>query len=239
MLACSNPNSGRGRHASKTHLSLDACWRRRSRCPAPALRARPRQADRRVRARPAAVGADRAHLRHARGAGFAAPRASPIRRSIARTISPIRASLSRARVTVERTPNGDAVLRVTSPTPVNEPYLDLLVEVNWASGRVVRDYTFLLDPPGMPAPTPPSSRSRRRASARHRRRAPRAAAGRAGARAARAGASAAAPATATRVRRGDTLSKIAGEVQAAEGDARADAGRAVQRATRTRSTATT
>src|SRR5688572_24784793 len=56
--------------------------------------------------------------------------------------------LSRARVTVERTPDGRAVLRVTSPTPVNEPYLDLMVDVNWASGRVVREYTFLLDPPG-------------------------------------------------------------------------------------------
>ena len=56
--------------------------------------------------------------------------------------------LSRARVTVERTPDGRAILRVTSPTPVNEPYLDLMVDVNWASGRVVREYTFLLDPPG-------------------------------------------------------------------------------------------
>ncbi len=58
------------------------------------------------------------------------------------------AVLSRARIAVERTPDGRAILKVTSPTPVNEPYLDLLVEVNWATGRVVRDYTFLLDPPG-------------------------------------------------------------------------------------------
>jgi pilus assembly protein FimV len=56
--------------------------------------------------------------------------------------------LARARIAVERTPDGRAILKVTSPTPVNEPYLDLLVEVNWATGRVVRDYTFLLDPPG-------------------------------------------------------------------------------------------
>ena len=26
-----------------------------------------------------------------------------------------------------------------------------MVEVNWAAGRVVRDYTFLLDPPGSQA----------------------------------------------------------------------------------------
>ena len=59
--------------------------------------------------------------------------------------------LSRARVAVERLPNGEAVLKVTTSSSVVEPYLDLLVEVNWASGRVVRAYTFLLDPPGMPA----------------------------------------------------------------------------------------
>ena len=58
------------------------------------------------------------------------------------------ASLSRARITIERGANGESYLRVASPTLQNEPYLDLMVEVNWSSGRVVRDYTFLLDPPG-------------------------------------------------------------------------------------------
>ncbi|HZQ62204.1 MAG TPA: FimV/HubP family polar landmark protein [Casimicrobiaceae bacterium] len=62
--------------------------------------------------------------------------------------------LSRARVTVERNSNGQAFLRVVTATPVNEPYLDLMVELNWAAGRVVREYTFLLDPPGVAAPTP-------------------------------------------------------------------------------------
>src|SRR6185295_10085535 len=60
--------------------------------------------------------------------------------------------LSRARVAIERSPSGDAVLKVTTAASVAEPYLDLLVEVNWASGRVVRAYTFLLDPPGAAAP---------------------------------------------------------------------------------------
>ncbi|HVN34900.1 MAG TPA: FimV/HubP family polar landmark protein [Casimicrobiaceae bacterium] len=63
--------------------------------------------------------------------------------------------LSRARVTMERLPSGDAVLKVTTPQSVSEPYLDLLVEVNWASGRVVRAYTFLLDPPGATVPVAP------------------------------------------------------------------------------------
>src|SRR5689334_24909054 len=62
--------------------------------------------------------------------------------------------LSRARVTVERNQNGQAFLRVVTTAPVNEPYLDLMLEMNWSAGRVVREYTFLLDPPGIAAPTP-------------------------------------------------------------------------------------
>ncbi|MDQ6618671.1 MAG: hypothetical protein M3Z31_03070, partial [Pseudomonadota bacterium] len=62
--------------------------------------------------------------------------------------------LSRARVSLERSSNGQAFLRVVTANPVNEPYLDLMVELNWAAGRVVREYTFLLDPPGIAAPAP-------------------------------------------------------------------------------------
>jgi pilus assembly protein FimV len=61
-------------------------------------------------------------------------------------------ALSRARISVEGG-SGTPYLRVTSPISVQEPFLDLLVELDWASGRVVREYTFLLDPPGMPALT--------------------------------------------------------------------------------------
>jgi pilus assembly protein FimV len=57
-------------------------------------------------------------------------------------------SLARARVTLEQAPNGVPYLRVTSAQAVNDPYLDMIVEISWATGRVVRDYTFLLDPPG-------------------------------------------------------------------------------------------
>ena len=60
--------------------------------------------------------------------------------------------LSRARVSVEHANNGEPYLKITTQSAVNEPFLDLLVEINWASGRVVRDYTFLLDPPGSAMP---------------------------------------------------------------------------------------
>ena len=42
------------------------------------------------------------------------------------------------------------VLVVTSERVVNEPYLDVLIELNWSSGKLVREYTFLLDPADMP-----------------------------------------------------------------------------------------
>ena len=43
--------------------------------------------------------------------------------------------------------DGKAVLKVTTRQPVNDPFLDMLVELQWSSGRLVREYTFLLDPP--------------------------------------------------------------------------------------------
>src|SRR5690606_27343688 len=44
-------------------------------------------------------------------------------------------------------PDGKSVIRVTSNKPVREPYLNFLVEVIWPNGRLLREYTVLLDPP--------------------------------------------------------------------------------------------
>lgn len=60
-------------------------------------------------------------------------------------------ALSAVHATVVKT-GGKPVIRLTSDKPVNEPFLDMLLEVNWASGRLVREYTFLFDPADMPAP---------------------------------------------------------------------------------------
>jgi pilus assembly protein FimV len=57
--------------------------------------------------------------------------------------------LSSLRFSVETKSNGKSVLKVTSNRPVNDPFVDMLIELNWASGRLVREYTVLLDPPGM------------------------------------------------------------------------------------------
>lgn len=37
-------------------------------------------------------------------------------------------------------------IRVTSAQPINEPFVDMLLELTWTNGRLVREYTFLLDP---------------------------------------------------------------------------------------------
>ena len=41
---------------------------------------------------------------------------------------------------------GRPVIRVTTNQAVNEPFLDVLIELSWATGRLVREYTLLLDP---------------------------------------------------------------------------------------------
>jgi len=62
--------------------------------------------------------------------------------------------LSSLRFAVEKKPNGKSVLKVTSSRPINDPFVDMLVELSWASGRLVREYTMLLDPPGMATQQP-------------------------------------------------------------------------------------
>jgi pilus assembly protein FimV len=55
------------------------------------------------------------------------------------------------RLALERR-GGRNVIRVTTTQPVNEPFLDLLVELQWNAGRLLREYTVLLDPPDYKGP---------------------------------------------------------------------------------------
>ncbi|HEX7417257.1 MAG TPA: FimV/HubP family polar landmark protein, partial [Steroidobacteraceae bacterium] len=57
------------------------------------------------------------------------------------------ALLNSITVTRGRSADGRDVLAVRSTEAATEPFLTLLVEVNWARGRLVREYTVLLDPP--------------------------------------------------------------------------------------------
>ena len=46
--------------------------------------------------------------------------------------------------------DGRSYLRLTSDRAVVEPFVDVILEANWASGRLMRDFTLLLDPPAAP-----------------------------------------------------------------------------------------
>ncbi len=50
--------------------------------------------------------------------------------------------------------DGDAYILGTSSLPIGEPVVRLIVEVNWASGRLLREYTLFLDPPSFSDPAP-------------------------------------------------------------------------------------
>ncbi|HYP84771.1 FimV/HubP family polar landmark protein [Variovorax sp.] len=58
-------------------------------------------------------------------------------------------ALADVRVNVERR-GSRYVITLAGNRSLNEPFLDVLLEANWRSGRVVRDYTVLLDPPSSP-----------------------------------------------------------------------------------------
>ena len=49
-------------------------------------------------------------------------------------------------ITAERRADGSPILRLSSNAPVNEPVIDLLVELTWNSGKIVQKYSILLDP---------------------------------------------------------------------------------------------
>ena len=44
-------------------------------------------------------------------------------------------------------PDGRPFLRLTSDRVVQEPFVDVILELSWSTGRLVREYTLLFDPP--------------------------------------------------------------------------------------------
>jgi len=58
-------------------------------------------------------------------------------------------ALDNVKVSIEKRANGEPYVRLTSTQPVNEPFVDLLVELSWSSGRISREFTALLDPPSL------------------------------------------------------------------------------------------
>jgi len=46
-----------------------------------------------------------------------------------------------------RRDNGELAIKLTSREAIKEPFLNFVVELNWPNGRLLREYTILLDPP--------------------------------------------------------------------------------------------
>ena len=55
---------------------------------------------------------------------------------------------------IENRADGQPYISASSAQPVNDPFVSLLVELTWSAGKLSREYTFLLDPPGYVAQQP-------------------------------------------------------------------------------------
>ncbi len=76
------------------------------------------------------------------------------------------------KLSLEQRASGQPYIRATTVQPVNEPFVDVLVELTWNGGRILRAYTALLDPAHLRARRAGSGGCRRRPRPRRRRRAP-------------------------------------------------------------------
>lgn len=141
-------------------------------------------------------------------------------------------SLANLRFAIEQRGNRQ-IVRITSSQPVNEPFVDVLLEVNSNGSRLLREYVVLLDPAGtrraQPAETAPAPAGNPTAAAAAataaaaaatstpaapaRRQAPAASAPAAPAPASSSSADAGAGGNTYPVKRGDTLAEIAGQVK--------------------------
>ena len=67
-------------------------------------------------------------------------------------------NLTELRFAVQKSEDGEsAVILVTTKNSIKEPFLNFLVEADWSKGRLLREFTILLDPPfyaDTPAPQP-------------------------------------------------------------------------------------
>ena len=57
------------------------------------------------------------------------------------------AAMTSLQVSLQRRTDGRAYLRISGDKAINDPFVDMILEARWASGRIVRDYTLLFDPP--------------------------------------------------------------------------------------------
>ncbi|WP_201964935.1 FimV/HubP family polar landmark protein [Ramlibacter ginsenosidimutans] len=58
-------------------------------------------------------------------------------------------ALGNVTISLQRRPDGSHFLQLASDRPVNEPFVDVILQARWAAGSVQRDFTMLLDPPAL------------------------------------------------------------------------------------------
>ncbi len=58
-------------------------------------------------------------------------------------------AISSLQAVFQKRPDGRSYIRLSGSSPINDPFLDVILEASWASGRIVRDYTLLFDPPNL------------------------------------------------------------------------------------------
>lgn len=56
---------------------------------------------------------------------------------------------NQVRMKLHRRPDGRSVLRLSGSSPVNDPFVDLVVDARWSTGQITRSYTMLFDPPSL------------------------------------------------------------------------------------------
>ena len=55
-------------------------------------------------------------------------------------------AMANLQAALARRADGRFYIRLTSERAINEPFVDMILEASWSSGRIVRDYTMLFDP---------------------------------------------------------------------------------------------
>lgn len=63
-------------------------------------------------------------------------------------------ALTGLQISLQRRADGSSFIRLATDRVVSEPFVDLILETSWASGKIVRDYTVLLDPPALRSRAP-------------------------------------------------------------------------------------
>ena len=67
------------------------------------------------------------------------------------------AAASSINVQLVQKPDGTTLLQLRSNAPLNDPFVDLIVDTQWNTGSMQRSYTLLLDPPSTPRSAAPAT----------------------------------------------------------------------------------